>query len=78
MLSVIDSGLGIQIEDQRNLFQMFGCVQKSRKMNSQGVGLGLYISKLIVEEFGGAIAVQSQFESGSQFTFCFELEEMPA
>ena len=40
---------------------MFGTLQNTKQMNTHGVGLGLFICKKIVEEFEGAIFVQSEF-----------------
>lgn len=48
-VSVKDSGIGIKPEDLSKLFQIFGRVQNSRLINTHGVGLGLTISKKIVE-----------------------------
>ena len=42
-------------------------------MNTHGIGLGLVISKHIVEAFGGKISVNSEFGEGSNFTFTFKL-----
>lgn len=42
-------------------------------MNVHGIGLGLNISKKIVEEFGGKIEVQSEFGKGSTFSFTLKL-----
>lgn len=47
-LKVKDTGIGISKQNQKNLFQLFGMVQESRKMNTNGIGLGLVISKQIV------------------------------
>jgi len=35
------------------LFKLFGCLQSTKKINTKGVGLGLAISKMLAEEFGG-------------------------
>ena len=45
-------------------------------MNAQGVGLGLYITKMIVNEFGGEVYLKSKFGNGSTFGLTFQLEEM--
>jgi signal transduction histidine kinase len=55
VLSVLDNGVGIKVEDQVDLFKLFGCLKQTRKMNTKGVGLGLVISKMISEEFGGMV-----------------------
>ena len=44
-------------------------------MNINGIGLGLMISKLIVEKFEGTISFESTEGEGSQFTFTFKLKE---
>ena len=75
VISVQDTGVGISKKDQRKLFKMFGCLSSTRQMNTQGVGLGLYICKTISEEFGGKIFVQSQLKRGTRFTFSFLLNE---
>ena len=54
---------------------MFTSVQKSREINVYGVGLGLFITKQIVEQFNGQIAVKSKVGKGTRVTFSFELEQ---
>lgn len=57
LLSVIvhDMGPGISHEDQRKLFQPFTTLDATRHLNPKGVGIGLYVSKLICEKLGGDI-----------------------
>ena len=43
-ISVEDTGVGIKKEDQKKLFKQFGYLDKTNKMNTQGIGLGLLIS----------------------------------
>lgn len=43
-------------------------------MNQQGIGLGLCITKEIIEQFGGIIILKSRYGLGSRFTFCFKIE----
>ena len=74
-ISVIDTGCGIPYEDQNKLFKLFGYVQDSKQMNTHGIGLGLTISKQIVEAFGGEIRFSSVPKEGSKFTFTFQLED---
>jgi len=44
-------------------------------MNKKGIGLGLAISKKIVEQFGGKINVKSQLQQGSTFSFSMKFED---
>ena len=55
--SVEDTGIGINREDQTKLFKFFGKLQSSKKINKGGMGLGLTISKLILQEMGGRISL---------------------
>lgn len=73
--SVTDTGIGIQPDDLEKLFKYFGCLAKSRHCNRGGLGLGLTISKMIVQEFGGEITVESQFGKGSKFSFWIPIED---
>ncbi len=69
-VEVVDSGTGIAPEEQTNLFQKFYRVE-SNVGKTTGTGLGLYISKLLVEKFKGKIGIISDLGKGS--TFWFEL-----
>lgn len=73
IVSVKDSGIGIKKTDQSKLFKLFGCLQSTRQMNTRGIGLGLVISKNIVEAFGGSIDFKSRIGVGSIFVFSFLL-----
>lgn len=44
-ISVIDTGIGIPVENQDKLFKLFGFVQSTTTMNQNGIGLGLVISQ---------------------------------
>ncbi len=74
---IIDSGKGIEKEDLPKLFQKFGIVGNEylRKRNSQGTGLGLYISKSIINLHGGEIWVDSEGkDKGTTFSFSLPIE----
>ena len=58
-IQVIDTGIGIKREDMSKLFKLFGFLDTSKELNSKGIGLGLHISKMICNEFGGDIIVNS-------------------
>ena len=74
-IEVIDNGVGISAEDQSKLFRLFGYLDSTKEMNSNGIGLGLYITKMIVEQFGGTVGVDSAIGRGSTFHMQFELSE---
>lgn len=66
--SVKDQGIGIPASVMSNLFGKFYRSHRSRA-NVSGTGLGLYISKAIIESHGGKIGVQSREGEGAIFTF---------
>jgi two-component system sensor histidine kinase SenX3 len=68
VLTISDSGVGIPARDQRRIFERFYRVDRARSRETGGTGLGLSIVKHVVENQGGAIAVQSELGQGSTFT----------
>lgn len=75
--SVVDTGIGIAKEDVKNLFDPYQRVINSESTASEGVGLGLAISKSLVELMGGQLQVESKVGEGSRFYFelAFEIAE---
>jgi PAS domain S-box-containing protein len=65
-ISVVDSGVGIRLEEQTKLFQAFEQIKNLRR--HEGTGLGLYLSRKLTELLGGQISVQSEYGKGSTFT----------
>ena len=72
--SVKDHGKGVPFEEQASIFERFYRVEKSRNKSGGGSGLGLSISKEIIELHGGEIGVESDGQSGSTFWFRLPLE----
>jgi signal transduction histidine kinase len=68
-VSVHDEGLGIRQEDIPKLFNKFTRLFDKRAMNIGGSGLGLFITKEIVEAHGGHMTVESEWGKGSTFSF---------
>jgi two-component system, OmpR family, sensor kinase len=65
-LEVTDNGLGIAAEDQQKVFERFERAVTDRDYD--GFGLGLWITRRIVEELGGSISLRSTLGAGSTFT----------
>ena len=72
-VSVSDSGEGIPAEELANIFDRFHRVDKSRSRSTGGSGLGLTISRYIVEEHQGKLWAQSELGKGSRFSFTLPL-----
>ncbi|HRG13535.1 MAG TPA: HAMP domain-containing sensor histidine kinase, partial [Macellibacteroides fermentans] len=70
-VSVTDTGTGISAEHCNNIFSRFARVNESRP----GAGLGLSISKKLIEKLGGKIGVHSELNKGSVFWFSLPLSK---
>jgi signal transduction histidine kinase len=69
-ITIADTGIGIKKEDMDKLFTKFGKLESGTSVpSSQGTGLGLFISKNIIELSGGKIWVESKPGVGSKFIF---------
>lgn len=71
--TVADSGVGISKDALDKLFSKFYRGSHEVKQTTKGTGLGLYISKSIVEKLGGKIWVESEEGKGSKFSFTLPL-----
>lgn len=69
VISVIDTGIGISEMSQSYIFEMFTQAGNQLTNKPKGTGLGLTISKKIVERHGGRIWVKSELGKGSNFSF---------
>ncbi len=74
--AIHDTGIGMTEEEIFELFQPFAQLDGSSTRRYGGLGLGLIISKQIVEKMGGEIRVESQSGEGSTFSFMVELERV--
>lgn len=73
IISVVDNGIGIAHEDQERIFRAFEQVENSYDKQQQGTGLGLVLTRRMVELHGGRITVASTPGEGSTFTFTIPL-----
>lgn len=67
-IDVKDSGMGIRKKDMENLFQNFTRLEEHKNRNIQGTGLGLSLTKRLVNMMHGKVLVESQYGEGSTFT----------
>jgi two-component system aerobic respiration control sensor histidine kinase ArcB len=74
VFEVRDTGIGIKKIDQGKLFKMFATLSSTKQMNTNGVGLGLFICKQLLEQFQGKITVKSKVNKGTSFFFTFKIE----
>jgi len=70
---VTDSGIGISPEHQEKIFNMFEQAESGTTRNYGGTGLGLPITKRIIELMGGSISIISKLGEGSKFAFTVKL-----
>ena len=74
-VTIKDSGVGINEEEQKRIFERFYIVDKSRKRELGGNGLGLAITKKIVDLHGGSINVESEINKGASFIVSLPIEK---
>ena len=72
-ISIIDTGMGIDPENLKNLFRIDSKSSKLGTDNEKGTGLGLILCKEFVEKQGGQIWAESELGKGSKFTFTLPL-----
>ena len=68
VISVADTGIGIREEDLGKLFTSFTRIEEKRNRNIEGTGLGLNLTKNLVDLMGGEVLVESTYGRGSCFT----------
>ncbi|NUM61136.1 MAG: HAMP domain-containing histidine kinase [Ignavibacteriaceae bacterium] len=68
-VSVTDTGIGISIENQKNLFRIDEQFRRDGTANEKGTGLGLILCKEFIEKNNGILWVESEEGKGSRFSF---------
>jgi signal transduction histidine kinase/HAMP domain-containing protein len=77
-VSIADTGPGIARDEANRIFDEFYQIRQSGEKKSRGVGLGLSISKKLVEMHGGRIWVESVVGDGSTFSFTVPMRNYPS
>jgi signal transduction histidine kinase len=73
-ISVSDTGVGIAPEDVERLFDKYEQTRSRATRGEKGTGLGLYITKQLVELHGSRISVVSELGRGSTFSFTLPIK----
>lgn len=68
IISVKDTGIGISEENKEKLFRSFQRIDEKRNRGIEGTGLGLKITKQLIDLMNGTIEVQTEYGKGSEFT----------
>ncbi len=75
MVAIEDNGIGIDQKYHQQIFDLFARLHSTAKY--KGTGIGLSISKKIIEAHGGKIWVKSSLDNGSQFSFSLPKAKPP-
>jgi signal transduction histidine kinase len=78
LFEIQDFGFGIPANEHKKIFDMFFRSESIRNKNIKGTGLGLPISKAIIEAHGGRIWVDSKIDKGSTFSFTLPIKAVKA
>ncbi len=73
-IGVVDTGIGIKKNEKKDLFNKYAQLQETSATKEKGTGLGLVITKGIVEAHGGHIYVEDNFPQGTIFKFTLPLQ----
>ncbi len=72
--TVEDTGIGMKEEDMENLFSPYKRIEEKRNRSIEGTGLGMSITRQLLELMGSSLSVQSEYGKGSVFSFVIDQE----
>jgi signal transduction histidine kinase len=75
VFSIKDSGIGVPEEQKARLFEKFFRASNAKQIYTEGTGLGLYLSKNIIEAHEGKIWAESKVGEGSTFSFSLPIKQ---
>ncbi len=76
-VTVFNTGCGIPVQQQKLIFERLYKVDKSRSINREGTGIGLYLVKNIIHAHGKNITLKSKEGEFAEFTFCLDKGKAP-
>ena len=76
MFEVADNGIGISDEQQKALFTIFEQADGSNTRKHGGIGIGLALSRRIIEMMGGKVWIESKLNEGAKFSFTCKLKKL--
>lgn len=76
LFRITDTGIGIAPEDQVRIFEEFFRIDHACDSGYPGAGLGLAVSRILAEQLGGEISVQSEIGRGSEFSLSITVKEL--
>jgi len=76
-ISVVDTGIGIAKADHEKIFQMFHRIGANSMITREGAGIGLAVTKLLMEQMSGKISFESEVGKGSTFWIELPLTRPP-
>ena len=74
---VVDNGIGVPKDQKEKLFTKFFRADNAKKIRPDGSGIGLYLSKRVIEDHGGKIIFESEPGVGSTFGFTLPIAKEP-
>ena len=72
--TVLDTGIGMKEEDMENLFSPYKRIEEKRNRTIEGTGLGMSITRQLLELMGSRLKVKSEYGKGSEFSFALQQE----